>query len=239
MIVPISTTGNYRNLVVDKRNKIIYCKIAKVGTTVWKNIMLFTNGRLKVNSLSIVKGHDAPNVHTIAARYFKSLGSFSKEEQKEITSTYFKFLFVRHPLERLLSAYLDKVKNPWLRKGIAKYFKRDYQKEYKPSFKEFVEYSIPKNNNHWNIYNNMCHPCEINYDFIGKYGGTIENDFELVQDHFKLDPKLKNTTVYPRTYSSEKMKSYYKDIPQTLLNKIHKKYKDDFILFNYEFNPSF
>ena len=41
---------------------------------------------------------------------YKYLSEWPKEEQAEILKKYYKFMFVRHPLERLLSAYRDKVR---------------------------------------------------------------------------------------------------------------------------------
>lgn len=41
---------------------------------------------------------------------YKYLSEWPPEEQIEIIKSYYKFMFVRHPLERLLSAYRDKVR---------------------------------------------------------------------------------------------------------------------------------
>ena len=41
---------------------------------------------------------------------YKYLSSYPKEQQIFMLKTFYKFMFVRHPLERLLSAYRDKVR---------------------------------------------------------------------------------------------------------------------------------
>ena len=41
---------------------------------------------------------------------YKYLSEWPPEEQIQMIKTYYKFMFVRHPLERLLSAYRDKVR---------------------------------------------------------------------------------------------------------------------------------
>ena len=41
---------------------------------------------------------------------YKYLSEWPAEEQIQMIKTYYKFMFVRHPLERLLSAYRDKVR---------------------------------------------------------------------------------------------------------------------------------
>ena len=41
---------------------------------------------------------------------YKYLSEWPPEEQIQMIKSYYKFMFVRHPLERLLSAYRDKVR---------------------------------------------------------------------------------------------------------------------------------
>ncbi len=39
----------------------------------------------------------------------KSLAHYSKPKRREILKTYYKFMFVRHPFDRVQAAYLDKL----------------------------------------------------------------------------------------------------------------------------------
>jgi len=43
-------------------------------------------------------------------KYLRRFFSFSPLEKEEILRNHFKFMFVRHPFERLISAYLDKLR---------------------------------------------------------------------------------------------------------------------------------
>ncbi|XP_074648962.1 carbohydrate sulfotransferase 10-like [Tubulanus polymorphus] len=119
--------GRRRNLMnvrqrftVDDVHKILYCEIPKVGTSIWRYTLLHTTGKLRTTNLSLINDLDVKQ-----SIYFKSLGlirslsSYSQDEKTERLKTYFKFLFVRHPFERLLSAYLDKIVRKY-DKGYAK-----------------------------------------------------------------------------------------------------------------------
>ncbi|XP_022095490.1 carbohydrate sulfotransferase 11-like [Acanthaster planci] len=85
-------------LVVVEPLKVVYCSIPKVGSSTIKWMLLN------------VTGHMLPgNAHSIAGKTFHSLNRYPIEKAKEIMATYRKFLFVRNPLERFLSAYLNKI----------------------------------------------------------------------------------------------------------------------------------
>jgi len=43
-------------------------------------------------------------------KYVALFSNFSPQKQEEILQNHFKFMFVRHPFERLVSAYLDKIR---------------------------------------------------------------------------------------------------------------------------------
>ena len=83
-------------ILVDDENKIIYCTIPKVSSTTWKRV------------LGDLRGLDR-NIKRIHRRnLWRWLYQYTEEERLQRIETYFKFLFVREPLHRLLSAYKDK-----------------------------------------------------------------------------------------------------------------------------------
>ena len=111
----------------------------------------------------------------------KFLDSYS---DKGITS-YYKFVFVRDPLERLLSAYSNKFDqntratiNTTSKEEIVDNFKMK-----KPTSDNAVTFaklihcisSIGFNKDvHWITYDELCHPCNIRYDFIGHFHDMAE-----------------------------------------------------------------
>ena len=99
---------HHLRLVVDEKHQILYCELPKVGCTNWKRTMLQlihpdTYGKMKVEDIKSPHGKKGEDGY----RY---LSTYPKEQQIFMLQTFYKFMFVRHPLERLLSAYRDKVR---------------------------------------------------------------------------------------------------------------------------------
>ena len=93
--------------VVDEKHKILYCELPKTGCTNWKKTLLKliqpdTFGKMKWENIRSPHGKKGPNGYSY-------LNEYPLEKQLEYLDTFYKFSFVRHPLERLLSAYRDKV----------------------------------------------------------------------------------------------------------------------------------
>ena len=84
---------------MDDENKIIYCTIPKVSSTTWKRV------------LGVVHGLDKNIERIHRSELWRWLYQYTEEERLKRIKTYFKFLFVREPLHRLLSAYKDKFLN--------------------------------------------------------------------------------------------------------------------------------
>jgi hypothetical protein len=124
-------------------------------------------------------------VHVHKPDVFKSLGAFKASEIRRRLQTYTKFFFVRHPLERLLSAYRNKFQTAnvryhinWgnkiarrLRKGPARPKRNDTPVD-DITFAEFVRFNVEVPHGfdpHWRQITELCHPSVIKYDFIGRY----------------------------------------------------------------------
>ena len=122
--------------------------------------------------------------------------SISVSNFTEILSTYSKFLVMRHPLSRLLSAYTDKIGSPnehsfeRIRRYIFKTMRPNASAEEIangiPTFKEFVSMILTKDwkdsgDTHWGPFDKICQPCSIHYDHILKLE-SMENDMMPVLD---------------------------------------------------------
>ena len=94
-------------MYVDDRLRYIYCLISKVACTSWKRVTLMLTGRMRVN-----RTVDLPKwlAHKpqFSAKYLDRLDEYDVDEVRQRVEKYFKFMFVRHPFERLVSAYRDK-----------------------------------------------------------------------------------------------------------------------------------
>ena len=167
-------------------------------------------------------------------------------------------IFVRHPLERLASAYSDKIGTlktepqstyDKLRQKICQKFIPIYslpnQKQLKnlcektiPTFVHFLEYILTSSAQidvHWQPYSTLCQACEIKYNFIGKYE-TIDEDLKLFQVKLSLntiDWNVENRFSTGKT--REAYRSMYSNLSKDLLCNLKNFYANDLELFNYRF----
>ena len=114
------------------------------------------------------------------------LNRFPESMRHKMIENYTKIITVRHPLDRLRSAYYNKfvqihfVSNKSYQSGIDAYRANKSDTSKDMHFDEFVKFITNNNkyNSHWNTYNSLCHPCAIKFDFI-IHLETMNTDFTL------------------------------------------------------------
>jgi len=187
-------------LRVDDDRRLLYCDIAKIASSNWKRTLIYLSGKTSASSPSNISGWDA--VADLGEKILPRLSTFKPDEIRFRLSTYFKFVFVREPFDRLQSAYVDKFgsrDNDLFNKDHGRDIIRQYRKN--PTnesllsgndvrFDEFVshltdprilekEKQKPRHwysfDQHWRQYYHLCHPCLVHYDFIGKYETQTED----------------------------------------------------------------
>lgn len=175
---------------------------------------------------------------------WKRLNAYRGTERRLRLRTYFKVIFVREPLHRFLSAFKDKFigKN----RNFSKYIREEIVKALRPkdfdqngenniTFSEFVQYfsnDTPRNP-HWRQYEYLCHPCVINYDFIGHLE-TLKEDGDLTLKMAGIDDRVAFPPIHNATGSSD-MIHYYSSVPPEYITRLAEVYRNDFELFGYEF----
>ena len=244
-------------LVVDEDRKFMWCIVPKVACSNWKRAL----GQTKKSALNSTWNGDKWLKHVHWPGYLTSIGmkplaAFTSEERNYRLKHYFKFMFVRHPLTRLLSAWKEKFAS------LNKFTKR-FHKQYMPRmvsqkrqkeaelngttplvlFSEFLSY-IANNPNkrlnaHWRSYWNICHPCSIPYAFIGKLE-TIGPDSKYVLERISgsdasdaFPPPERGPYVKHLPSTSDMLNKAYKDISQDTIARLQRVYSHDFTLFNY------
>ncbi|XP_015284990.1 PREDICTED: carbohydrate sulfotransferase 8-like [Gekko japonicus] len=229
-----------RQLFVVQSLRVIYCEVPKVGCSNWKKILLL---------LTLNLGRDPSEVDQIEihkTRFLKRLSSYPSQQQMEFLSNYTKVMFTRHPLERLVSAYRDKLlhNEPYfstvLADEIRALFRRNINSTERVTFQEFVEYVVTRKHKdldiHWKPMFALCDPCNIHYDILGKYE-TLVQDAKQVLKRIGAPENL----YYPNTkmYSSDKRTNenitwkYLRQISWKNIEKLKVLYQMDFSLFNY------
>ncbi|GIY59361.1 carbohydrate sulfotransferase 11 [Caerostris darwini] len=238
------------HFIVDDTHKLIYCFVPKVACTNWKRVLLSLQNSETKDPLSIA-GNE-----THQANVFKTLNQFTPEEIKTKLKSYWKFVFARHPYERILSAYRNKFEESYVdyfrkRFGteIIKKFrtspsKESLEKGHDVKFIEFINYiaSLKVNdwkkqfNEHWRPVFDLCFPCHIDYDFIGKYE-TLEADANYILEKTGVSKYVKfpeRTQSYKKQPTRDVMQTYYRNLSTDMHRKLFEIYKEDFTLFEYE-----
>ncbi|XP_032654930.1 carbohydrate sulfotransferase 9 [Chelonoidis abingdonii] len=233
-------------IYVEDRHKILYCEVPKAGCSNWKRILMVLNG-LASSAYSI--SHDA--VHY--GKHLKKLDSYDLKGIQTRLNTYTKTIFVRDPMERLVSAFRDKFEHPnsyyhpVFGKAIIKKYRLNAREEALKTgsgvkFKEFVQYLLDSQRPvgmdiHWEQISKLCYPCLINYDFIGKFE-TLEEDANYFLQLIGAPAELKFPNFKDRHSSDERtnmevVRQYLKLLSDTERQLTYDFYYLDYLMFNY------
>ena len=163
-------------------------------------------------------------------------------------------MVVRHPFERLLSAYRDKLEDH--RRGvqhgtlhyyrkygrrIVSHYRKSNSSRVEPTFEEFVDYLIDTDlalyaDDHWIPFYLFCTPCLVDYDLIVHFE-TLDEDFLLLLRQLNVEegPSWKHMTLGGA--SSEVAHSYFSQLTKAKVEELFEKYRLDFKLFGYDAAP--
>ncbi|XP_077987396.1 carbohydrate sulfotransferase 11-like [Glandiceps talaboti] len=247
----ISST-NLDHLLVDDTHKLIYCYVPKVACTNWKKILVFLNDK----DLKYAHVEDVLPFDTHHYANTRKLSDYSYHEMKKRLKSYVKFIFVRDPMERLVSAYLNKFTKQYNGSGefqklygsqiISRFRKNPTDEALRNgddvTFKEFVQYVADSEtlrdgpnaqNEHWRQYYHLCHPCVISYDVIGHYETLMEDALHLLKM-----AKLDNLVTFPAPLPNQGqtklfMPDYYKQLSKYDVAAFWRIFAVDYFLFGY------
>lgn len=168
------------NIHIEQNHNLVYCQIQKVGSTFIRSLLkrLFQSSVIEQSETGFKRLKDRTDLG------FAELHSVIQNSDK--------FMFVRDPYTRVLSGYVDKLFCPntlyWRVTG--KYVVSQIRKNanqlslscgHDVTFPEFVQYIIQSEkggthtDRHFTPLYEHCRPCQIPYDFIGKFE-TFKDD---------------------------------------------------------------
>ncbi|XP_070198056.1 carbohydrate sulfotransferase 11-like [Littorina saxatilis] len=255
LISPMTFDKNiYYQFLVDDKYKILFCGIPKVASSNWRNVLLVLSGKVNAtNPMEI----DQEDTQSKFRPLIPTLNSYMRSHIRYRLKDYYKFMFVRHPLERLLSAWRDKLHSNLssrieYRRPLVKHIARVYRNVSRQldsesldrvqiRFDEFLRFVVDQAekgaalNEHWERFHKLCHPCTVRYDFVGRYE-HLEEDAMRVLESVHADRMVRfpeRSAVYKHSRTTDEMQQFYKDIPASLLKRVYRCFQEDFELFNY------
>lgn len=232
---------------VDEKLKVSYCRVPKTGLTTWREILRM------IHNVSVPKKFNQDLRHVWI--HFFSETKLSKPMIKYNmsfwNSTAYKgnlnVLFARHPFERLLSAYLDKIgetarkleRIPF-RKRLLRCMKCNNGCIYEngkfaipfPVYVDAILYHKCRDE-HWLPIVNLCFPCTIRYDYFVKLD-TFQYDVECLREAMKAlnFPRIGH---YNERNTTDSMNHYFSQLSSTQIKDLWKYYYIDHLMFDYKF----
>ncbi|XP_068178474.1 carbohydrate sulfotransferase 12-like [Antennarius striatus] len=253
------------HLIVDDKHRIIYCYVPKVACTNWKRVMVVLSQSLI--SPSSGKPYTDPeavppdlvhnsSIHLTFAKFWRHYGSLSRHLMELKLQHYTKFLFVRDPFVRLISAFRNKFGRP--NEDFYRQFGSVMMRRYgnvseslpetaaeafaagiRPTFQQFISYLLDPVteresifNEHWRQVYRLCHPCQVKYDFIGRLE-TLETDAEHLLKFLEVDDIVHFPSGARNRTATSWERDWFSKIPMRMRRELYQLYEPDFRLFGY------
>ncbi|XP_035252203.1 carbohydrate sulfotransferase 8-like [Anguilla anguilla] len=240
------TPHHVSRIFVEDEYKLLYCEVPKAGCSNWKRVLMVLGG--VASSTREIK-HDA--VHY--GNHLKRLDGFDHRGIAQRLESYTKVLFVREPFQRLVSAFRDKFENPntyyhpvFGKPIISKYRANASQAALRTgagvTFKEFMQYLLDVHRPvgmdiHWEHVNQLCSPCLLDYDFIGKFE-TIEEEANFLLQRTGAPrnltfPSFKDRHPQAERTSARITQQYFAQLNASERQRAYDFYYMDYLMFNY------
>merc|ERR1719369_494222 len=231
---------SHHQFFVQKEHGLMWCKVPKAASTSWLHAYL---------TMAHVQEYEIPEDNGMGLHAFlrEKYPLLSKNLNKQFMPVSLKFLVVRHPFERVVSAYMDKLEDysrdlkyrggyyyAMYGADIVAKFRQKYQEKFpknplfmrkEPSFVEFIEFLIEtpvsKYDEHWKPQFILCPPCHFKFDVIVKME-TFNRDTDFILSQRNLAGVIslakKHTSV-----GSKKEKKKEHNLVKTLFSQLSKK----------------
>ena len=218
----------WKRMVIDGERKILFCLAPKLASTNIRLLFAALNNVIDPSEDLLDKYIHSHNLQTF--RY--SMLTLSKADREKKLANYFKFVMTRNPLERILSAYRNKLENHPIDRKVTGLFdpaKIEMIKTYRPevysqweesgrtikvfpTFNEFIRYldshSYYELDPHFRPLMYICHPCVFQYDFYANLK-LMPKEFDQLFKKFNIpNNSLKGQEIVHRDTGSL-MPRYY------------------------------
>ena len=232
----------WRRIVIDKDRKILFCLAPKLASTNIRLLFAALNnaiGRSEESMDKYIRDHIDQTYS-----YRMHLSANSAEREKTLTS-YFKFVMTRNPLERILSAYRNKLENHPIDRKVTGVFdpaKIEMIKAYRPevysqweesgrtikvfpTFNEFIRYldshSYYELDAHFRPLQYVCHPCVFKYDFYANLK-LMPKEFDRLFEKFNIPNNSFKGQDVAHHDTGSLMPSYYATLSEEEKKMVYK-----------------
>lgn len=230
-------------------HQLMVCVVFKAGSTTWNSVVAH-----RYNTTEILETKEF-------YKLIEVLNPTKKRFQEVSRSPLFlKALMARHPLDRLLSAYRDRIEDqshvtlqardyaPLIlrhTRGLG-YSRKDMYHingtlRVVPTFREFVSYLVSRPpeeyDPHWRPVSLQCGLCHINYTAV-VLTETYDEDMRYVMSASGLDQWVDLTLLTKNNNrgkgdTHQLLTDYYSTLEPSLLQQIIDVYRNDFRMFSY------
>lgn len=239
---------NWNYMYYSPTEDFVYCKVPKSGSSTWVyNLLKLANVPHELIDSDI-------GLHYRLRDYYPKMSS---SKMKKTLKKSYKFMVTRHPFERILSAFRDKLENYerdlMFRNGYyntmyGKYIVKVYRDDSdvtlsnrtEPTWQEFVKYLIntpsSKFDEHWKPIYSLCSPCVIKYNVIAKME-TFSEDTQFIINQLGLEDRLHVEWIHKTsdTRTSDIATAYFSQLTLAQIDQLFEKYRLDFELFGYDY----
>ena len=183
---PVNLAGYY---VINEQLKAVYCSIPKNACTLFKTMMV------KHSDLKNAYETSGENIHTFLSQRMKNVSALHLLNCLD-SEEYFKFVIIRNPFDRIVSAYLDKFAKhkfpePFVQEVISsvrRFLCLEPSTEMSITFEQFVDYVAytPDNklNDHWRPQTNFL--ASVRFDFVGQFE-FMDASIEFLEQKFNIE----------------------------------------------------
>jgi len=187
------------------------------------------------------------SVGSQALRVLQPMNGRRSERNRQRIDTYFKFVFVRHPLDRLLSAFREKFRlvpeymHSYGRRIIRQYranaTTESLERGDDVTLEEFVRFMVDtglrfRKDVHWTSQYKLCQPCAISYDFIGHYE-TLWSDGDYVLQRLGINSDVRFPRWTKNRTHNQPYESAYDSVRPEYMKRLKKLYSRDYEFFGY------
>lgn len=244
----VHPTPERNNFIYDSEHSLLFCRHAKVASTTWLSYFLsLSNVEVEHRNTTEIMTQKQKQVFLQLSLPFILRVTDSDPDIRTLAESTVSFSMVRHPFERLTSAYQDKVVDDGQR-GIVGFQVRDWMHENygNLSFSNFLRtvlhfgsfqcssiQNCEEMNVHWRPYISRCAYCDVPYTVIVR-SETFDTDVKFLSRLSGVTfPQHQANHTSSGGSTKDLARKYFSQVSPGLVRRIYNLYEKDFEMFDY------